>query len=867
MSYIQAARNYVTNQFLKFVSNDRIRIESVIRENGTVSGLLTLPTTSMKVETFKSWKQAIMAASDPNNPDRTLLVENYASLMFDCHLMACIDTRIVKVQRSKLKVMNSKTGEENPELTALLNRPWMDKFTYLAMKAEFVGTSLIELSELDENLEIAKVTEVPQTNFKPKKGIIVKESSNTTGWDYKEGMLADYYIQVGEDNFLGLLQNLGPVVIGKKIAFGVWLDYIEKLGVPPRWVTTESVDKNRLKELMNMMQNMISSSWAVLQGTEKIEIADVKGTNANDIFNILIDRYNSEMSKRILGSTGTMEEKSFVGSALVHQAMALERHLSDKVRMVNIINTDLLPRLQAISSIYNFDGHHVNYDDSYEMDPATLVDKAIALSEYYNIDLEYLTKRTGIPILGIKETTADNTPAEKKKPEIRAFYEAHGCNHHPAPDLTAIDLSRYNDLLDKIAQDLYEGKIKPGDVNIDLVDQTFNDLEEAAGSGYGKGWKPLDQKKKDPKETKTVRSLKNNLYRFSGAKSAQQLAQINKLLVDENGKIKPFPQFKKEVLELNKEYNVNYLKTEYNTSLKSAQMARQWKDYEAQKHLFPNLEFRTAGDDHVREKHAKLNGIVKPVDSEFWDKHTPPLEFNCRCHLRQTDKQATEEKNTPEITIPKLFQNNPWRTGVVYNDDHPYFTTPGVNANELFEKIELSKLQLKSPVEYVSKNGAKVSVSKFADPVDIDENYETAKVIADQLKKDVEIRPHINVPGWTNPEYKIEDKIADRAKITKGVDYVFRDKKKQIESFTTKFNKQFSAAKINTDYTIVIDMSDIKSFSSFKYAKKIIGQLLSEDNSLVEVFLVHKSKGISITKEDAVKGKDVVVKLLQDLYK
>jgi phage gp29-like protein len=266
-------------------------------------------------------------------------------------------------------------------------------------------------------MEIDRLSKIPVTNFNPHLGIIIKEAGNTTGWQYKEGILANYYMQIGADAELGLLQNLGPMVIAKKIAIGSWLDFIEKFGVPPRWVITDTVDKNRIKELSNMMNAMLTSAWSVLQGNEKIEIANVPSTNADSVFNLLIERCNSEISKRILGATGTMDEKSFVGSALVHQSMAYERHAADRAKIANIVNKLLIPRLISISSAYaKLQGHYFDFDETFEMEPSVLVEKAVSLSQYFDIDYEYISRRTGIPILGVKQSTGveGGTPTEKK---------------------------------------------------------------------------------------------------------------------------------------------------------------------------------------------------------------------------------------------------------------------------------------------------------------------------------------------------------------------------------------------------------------------------------------------------------------------
>jgi hypothetical protein len=417
MSKYQQFKEAITSKILSFIPESRIRVESVLRSDDKISNQITYQGRSLRVETLNTWKQAILLASDPMSPNRELLVNNYQSLMLDNHLSSCIETRILRVQRSKFLFRNGQSNEINEELSTLFQKPWFEDFNEMAIRELFDGTKVLELMDLDEALHLRKITEIPIININPSKGLILKNSGDTNGWSYKEGYLKDYYLQIGENTDLGILKDVGPVVIFKKTAFGAWLDYIEKYGIPPRWVTTDSMDSKRIRQLETMMQGMISGHWAVLQGTEKIELADTPGTDANQVFDQLIERVNSELSKKILGATGTNDEKSYVGSAKVHQDVANDRHESDKTRIKYIINQDLIPRLLKISPVYApLQGHYFDWDDSYEIEPAMLIEKvALLCTAGFEVDPEYIEKRTGVKILGFKPSTFGGGVATEKK--------------------------------------------------------------------------------------------------------------------------------------------------------------------------------------------------------------------------------------------------------------------------------------------------------------------------------------------------------------------------------------------------------------------------------------------------------------------
>jgi SPP1 gp7 family putative phage head morphogenesis protein len=326
----------------------------------------------------------------------------------------------------------------------------------------------------------------------------------------------------------------------------------------------------------------------------------------------------------------------------------------------------------------------------------------------------------------------------------------------------ALDLSSWTKTIDEIAKDLHNGKLKPADLHPDLISKTYNELEKGAAEGYGKSWLKIDTA-----NTKTVQQLKQNIYRFSGAKTYQQLAEMNSFLVDSTGKIRTYSEFKRKIDVVHQKYNRNYLQAEYQTAKRSAQAARQWKGFEDNKDLFPNLKYMTVDDDKVRHDHEKLHGIIKPVDHNFWNTHYPPNGWRCRCYVKQT----TEASNSIKVTTDpdKGFGLNVGKTNNVFNEnEHPYFTFPAGDATAVKKAFENFKLIAPyGKARFIAANGSKVFVSPFADakPRELIGNYKVAVKIAEQLNKTVKLAPHVDgtlLLKKTNAEYLINGKIADR---------------------------------------------------------------------------------------------------------
>ena len=396
--------NKVQNYVISRTPANILRAAGESKRGGTTSSEIDNAPNLLMAKDIQGWKSALNAAKAVDNPSRVPLIDVFNNIGIDPHLTAAMESRNLRIQRSKFAIYNNETGEENTELTKLFEKEWFTDFMNYGMTSVFKGTQVIELFDTDELGEIKTITLFPQKHIKPEKSILVKTPGDEKGWNYKEGGLAPYYIQVGADDQLGLLAELAPLILIKKYALSSWSDFAEKFGIPPRYVKTTSTDKKRLDELAVMMQNMISSSWAVLQGDEVLEVVDIKNPDAYEIFDKLISRTNSEVSKRILGQDGTSDNKDAsgtYGSLKVLQGVANDRHEADKYMMKNLINNELIPRLKLISSVYtSLEGHVFGWDEMYDMPTKELIDSVIKLGGQFDIDPDYITQLPNIGASG-----------------------------------------------------------------------------------------------------------------------------------------------------------------------------------------------------------------------------------------------------------------------------------------------------------------------------------------------------------------------------------------------------------------------------------------------------------------------------------
>lgn len=320
-----------------------------------------------------------------------------------------------------------------------------------------------------------------------------------------------------------------------------------------------------------------------------------------------------------------------------------------------------------------------------------------------------------------------------------------------------MDFSGYDAIIDKIAQDLHDGKMKPSDLNQELITKTYADLSEGVGKGFGETW----LKNKSDGSSTLVTEMKKNLYTFASAKNYAQLETLNKMLYYQDGGLRPFNEYSQLAKGVNRQYNKNWLQAEYQTARTAGQMAKKWQRIQADKDLFPNLKYRTVGDDLVRDEHAVLNGIIRPVDDPFWGTHYPPNGWRCRCDVVQTAEDVTSKKVAIEPNPD--FVGNVGKDEEIFTKNNKFFKLLKTDANAL-KNAELLKLNAPYDLKHESKKGKKLKESIFSDKNGIVENRESAILIVDNLDLNMSIEAHLNgriITNRKNAEYKVEQKKAD----------------------------------------------------------------------------------------------------------
>ena len=123
------------------------------------------------------------------------------------------------------------------------------------------------------------------------------------------------------------------------------------------------------------------------------------------------------------------------------------------------------------------------------------------------------------------------------------------------------------------------------------------------------------------------------------------------------------------------------LKTIYDANLRTARAAGQWQRIEKNKKVLPYVLYELGPSKEHRREHQSWAGTILPVDDPFWNSHTPPNGWGCKCRIRnltEWELQKRGGKVSPSPPIQKVTWHNQ-RTG--FTENIPQGIDPGWDTN------------------------------------------------------------------------------------------------------------------------------------------------------------------------------------------
>lgn len=237
--------------------------------------------------------------------------------------------------------------------------------------------------------------------------------------------------------------------------------------------------------------------------------------------------------------------------------------------------------------------------------------------------------------------------------------------------------------------------------------------------------------------------LKRNTWQFSVAKNYNEQIRLNNLLLNEDGSLRPWSDFKYEAQKVVGD-SIRYLKTEYDTIVAGAQMSRIWAEIQRDKHIFPYVQLIVVQDGRTSDICEPLHNLIFEVDDPVLMYFFPPNHFNCRTTVKKLRRGVPSSKyELPNI--PEAFRNNVGATGEVFTKENTY--------------IKNAPTKLLSDLDYYEKDGIEISTKaekwsssnkeRERQKIEFQQRIDAAKAMKDYFEQKVKILPEILPNHWS----------------------------------------------------------------------------------------------------------------------
>lgn len=353
-----------------------------------------------------SWRSALQAAENAENPKRLLLYNIYDEILLDLDLEAEINKRILSITGSAFKLYDE-SGTPNVEATDMLKKTWFIKLLETYMETIFWGHSLIEVKSINVEGMIDKLELIPRRHVKPEFGMVLKKQDEDTGVVYRDNAkFENYLFEFGEKYDLGLLNKITPYILFIRFATSAWSEFSEVFGQPHRVIHTNTQDTNNLNRLENMLVEQAASSYSIISVDEKLEYIEAVNSEGT-IYDKLIKRCLNSIMKAINGAVigdgveSGSRAKEEIGKELKDLIVN-----ADKREFQSWMNEYGIPKLVLLG--YPFDGLTFEFETTKDIDKEwKMVGDMIAKG--LDVDVEYIQENFGIPIKGYRQTNATSS--------------------------------------------------------------------------------------------------------------------------------------------------------------------------------------------------------------------------------------------------------------------------------------------------------------------------------------------------------------------------------------------------------------------------------------------------------------------------
>jgi hypothetical protein len=284
-----------------------------------------------------AYKQAVSSAENVDYTHRVRLYDIYDNILLDPHLGSVIQKRKAAILGSPIEFRRQ--GIPDERINDNIKSPWFYRFIGDVMDAKFWGLTMVQFYVNDKGW--LDYTLVPRKHIDPQLQLIHRRQGDITGISFSE--YPNLLLVEGPER-LGRLASCAPYVIWKNGTMGDWAEFSEIFGMPIREYTYDASDEeSRRRTMADAVAGGSNQVYVHPEGSHLNFVEAGNKTGSADVYDKLVERCNSELSKAILSNTLTTEASETGTQALgtVHKEVEESLTKDDMVFVLNVLNYDM----------------------------------------------------------------------------------------------------------------------------------------------------------------------------------------------------------------------------------------------------------------------------------------------------------------------------------------------------------------------------------------------------------------------------------------------------------------------------------------------------------------------------------------------
>lgn len=360
-------------------------------------------TVSQTRQDIKNYVDAQNAAQLEQDPKFYPIHNLYDNILRDLHLQSQVNNRMLKSLSRAFTIKNA-DGTTNEELTtALQNKGFVFQINKAILETIFRRHSLGEFEyKMVNNEPVLTFDTIARQNVDPVNGYIYYDYTDDKKVKYREQReYGSWLIEFGEKNkTLGLLDGCVPMVLFKRFANSCHSELCEIYGIPPRVMKTNTQDKVMVERAKQMMTDMGTAAYFIIDDSETFEFAKGVSTNG-EVYTTLKTFCNNEMSMGISGTVVGQDTKNGSNGKEKTSIGILEDLIDSDLSLIEQCWRDtVIPALQALGVLPA--GVMYKYDATEDLD--ALWKMVVEAAAFLEIDPKWIEQKFGIKVIGTKKT-------------------------------------------------------------------------------------------------------------------------------------------------------------------------------------------------------------------------------------------------------------------------------------------------------------------------------------------------------------------------------------------------------------------------------------------------------------------------------